>query len=182
MVPRHLFTRQNEANRGIDLVTCCVLCNSLNGNWHPLQPDDPAWHSRETFIDAARATLKKLRTNHAKNTSVLWERGPPFPVGELALCSETGNRIRPRRSFEIATRRSGFRAGCFDQPSARGRAAVHRRLGTQFVGSRFAHQKRCRTPRPAPVIRECRRAQTLGQGVRPPRTSIGMRAHSRERG
>lgn len=59
VVPQCLFTPESEANRGVNLVACCISCNSLKGNWYPPTPDDPAWRSRADFIDAARRYIEK---------------------------------------------------------------------------------------------------------------------------
>lgn len=59
VVPQCLFNPEREANRGINLVACCVPCNSLKSNWHPPTPDDPAWRSRATFIGAARRYIEE---------------------------------------------------------------------------------------------------------------------------
>lgn len=70
VVPRCLFTPESEANRGSNLVACCVPCNSLKGNWHPPTPDDPAWWSRADFIGAARRYIE----NAANQLSVRYQR------------------------------------------------------------------------------------------------------------
>lgn len=59
VVPRCLFFPENEANRGVNLVACCSLCNALKGNWHPASPEDPAWQSRASFVDAARRHIEE---------------------------------------------------------------------------------------------------------------------------
>lgn len=59
VVPRCLFTPESEANRGVNLVACCALCNSLKGNWHPMLPEDQAWQSRASFINAARRSIEE---------------------------------------------------------------------------------------------------------------------------
>jgi len=70
VVPQCLFTPESEANRGVNLVACCALCNSLKGNWHPATSDDPVWRSRADFINGARryiekaAELVRLRYQH----------------------------------------------------------------------------------------------------------------------
>ncbi len=63
VVPRCLFTPESEANRGVNLVACCALCNSLKGNWHPSTPEDLAWQSRANFIDAARRHIEAAAIN-----------------------------------------------------------------------------------------------------------------------
>ena len=59
VVPQCLFTPESDANRGTNLVACCMPCNSLKGNWHPPTPDDVAWRSRADFIGAARRSIEK---------------------------------------------------------------------------------------------------------------------------
>jgi hypothetical protein len=59
VVPRCLFAPESEANRGVNLVACCAVCNSLKGNWHPPSADDPAWRSRASFINAARRIIEE---------------------------------------------------------------------------------------------------------------------------
>jgi len=67
VVPQCLFARGSDANRGVNLVACCVPCNSLKGNWYPSTPDDPAWRSRAEFIGAARRYIEKAATQrHSK--------------------------------------------------------------------------------------------------------------------
>ena len=67
VVPQCLFALGSEANRGVNLVACCVPCNSLKGNWYPPTTDDPAWRSRAEFINAARRTIEKAASRlHAR--------------------------------------------------------------------------------------------------------------------
>lgn len=67
VVPQCLFALGSEANRGVNLVACCVPCNSLKGNWYPPTPDDPAWRSRAEFINAARRYIEKAASKlHAR--------------------------------------------------------------------------------------------------------------------
>jgi len=67
VVPQCLFALGSEANRGVNLVACCVPCNSLKGNWYPPSPDDPAWRSRAEFIGAARRYIEKAASQrHSK--------------------------------------------------------------------------------------------------------------------
>ncbi len=67
VVPRCLFTPESEANRGVNLVACCISCNSLKGNWYPPTPDDPAWRSRADFIGAVRRNIEEAASQrHVK--------------------------------------------------------------------------------------------------------------------
>lgn len=70
VIPQCLFTVASEANRGVNLVASCALCNSLKGNWHPATADDPTWRSRADFINSARRYIE----NAAKQVHVRYQR------------------------------------------------------------------------------------------------------------
>ena len=61
LIPRCVFDSFAEANQGGNLTTCCWTCNQAKADWFPETPTDRAWLSRENFIDAARAEIRRRR-------------------------------------------------------------------------------------------------------------------------